>query len=56
MGMLWFEVALAREEDVTCGQMLTMIKTIEYMSKRRIGIIGNKEDWVWKFGSEQACS
>ena len=56
VGMLWFEVALAKEEDVTCEQMWTMITTIEYMSKRKIGIIGNKEDWIWKFGSAEACS
>ena len=56
VGMLWFDVANTNQAEVTCEKVWTLISTIEYMSQRKIGIIGNKQDWVRKFGSESACS
>jgi hypothetical protein len=53
--MLWFDVART-EAEISCDQLWTFVRKVQELTGKQIGIIGNKQDWADKFGSEAACS
>lgn len=53
--MLWFDIAITTP-DITCEQLWTFISRIRIVTEKKIGIIGNRKEWIAKFGSATACS
>jgi hypothetical protein len=53
--MIWFNVART-ELEINCEMIWAFVAKVGALTGKRVGIIGNREEWVDKFGSEAACS
>jgi hypothetical protein len=53
--MLWLDVANT-EAEINCEMIWTFVSKLKALTGKRVGIIGNRQEWAEKFGSERDCT